>query len=75
MDKITPETLVPLSLMGVLIGGIFWLSSMSIKSSIVYAKVDKLEEANSKQSEDNAKFQREVIERLARIEEALRMGK
>jgi translation elongation factor EF-Ts len=46
---------------------------MSIKSSIVYAKVDKLEEVHSRELEESTKFQREVIERLARIEEALRM--
>jgi hypothetical protein len=75
MNKITADTLVPLSLLVALTGGIAWLSNMAVKSSIVYAKVDKMEEAAQHDLENNNRFQKEVLERLGRIEQALNIGR
>lgn len=66
--KITENTLIPISAVVILAGGIFWLSSLYVKSDVLAQRMSSIEE-NIKESEV---FQREVIERLARIEEAIK---
>lgn len=65
MKKITEATAVSLSLVVILAGGIFWLSSLYANVNASNVKIQKLEV----QQEQTAK---DVIDRLARIEEQLK---
>jgi hypothetical protein len=65
MRKIAEDTLLPISLVITLAGGVFWLSSM-------YSKVEAHEVGLTSLKASQTAFQQEVIDRLARIETALK---
>lgn len=58
--KLTEQTLIPLSLVGSIIGGVIWLSVIYYKSEATAKDVDQLKQ-----------YQLEVISRLSRIETKL----
>ena len=61
MDMITEKTLVPISLLAVLAGGVFWLSSMYAQTTANAQAIVEIKEA---QKDDR----REIIERLNHID-------
>jgi hypothetical protein len=58
--KLTEQTLIPLSLVGSIVGGVVWLSVIYYKSEATAKDVDQLKS-----------YQLEVIQRLSRIETKL----
>lgn len=70
LEAITEATLIPLSVLGVLLGGMAWLTSLSDTVVAASKKIESLEASQ----EGYVKDMREVRERLIRIEEALRHG-
>jgi hypothetical protein len=58
--KLSEQTLIPLSLVGSIIGGVVWLSVIYYKSEATAKDVDQLKS-----------YQLEVIQRLSRIETKL----
>jgi len=68
MSKITEATLIPISLVVAIIGGVVWLSVMYQR---VEAHQEKLQVIDKKQDgivEKQKLFEHEIIDRLARIE-------
>ena len=63
-NKVSENTLIPISLVLTIIGGVFWLTSM-------YSKVEAHEATLLHIHDAQQKFQEEVIDRLARIETKL----
>lgn len=45
MNKITEHTLIPISLLIVIIGGIVWLTNIHAKANYANQKLEKLEQA------------------------------
>lgn len=64
MERITERTLIPISLVTIVMGGIFWLSAMWFRTEASAQDVSRL-----KQDVNN--LNTEVIDRLARIETKL----
>lgn len=62
MTKLTEQTLIPVSLVGSIIGGVIWLSVIYYKSEATAKDVDQLKE-----------YQLEVIHKLSRIETKLEL--
>jgi hypothetical protein len=60
--KLTEQTLIPLSLVGSIIGGVVWLSVIYYKSEATAKDVDQLKQ-----------YQLEVIHKLSRIETKLEL--
>jgi hypothetical protein len=58
--KLSEQTLIPLSLVGSIVGGVVWLSVIYYKSEATAKDVDQLKS-----------YQLEVIQRLSRIETKL----
>lgn len=67
MKKITENTLVPISLLTVIVGGVFWLSSMYSK---VEAHAKSMEVVEAKQDKHIEVLQ-SIDKRLTRIEAKL----
>ena len=67
MKTITEQTLLPLSLVGVLIGGVFWFSNLW---AISKQNSEEIKEIKSKQ-EEYVQNMYQVNQRLSRIEGAL----
>jgi len=73
IGKITENTLVPVSLMLVLVGGVVWLSSIFYKTE---ANAQRLSSIENKYDIERDKFDKryqDLIERLTRIEERIKM--
>ena len=70
-EKITEKTLIPISLLLVVMGGVFWLSSLYAKVGDHDEILNRIlrEQKTSQFGEDQ--FKAEVIDRLARIETKL----
>lgn len=62
MTKLTEQTLIPLSLVGSILGGVIWLSVIYYKSEATARDVDQLK-----------LYQLEVIHKLSRIETKLEL--
>ena len=71
MSKITENTLLPLSLVSILIGGIFWLSTMYSKVEAHEDNLNKIQNQQTAFIASDNNFKEEVIDRLARIETKL----
>lgn len=69
---ISEKTPVTISLIISLIAGLSWLFALSAKTEAMAVRVQVVEAASMDKVKEDAKFQREVIERLARIEVALK---
>lgn len=68
MGKITEGTLVPISLVIVLVGGIFWLTQLYFTTQSNASTIEKMQI----QSEKIDQSLSEILERLARIEERIK---
>lgn len=64
MEKITEKTLIPISLVAMLIGGVVWLSVMWYRTDASAKDIHQMKR-------DMAVLNDEVIDRLARIETKL----
>ena len=69
--SITKSTLIPLSIVSSLLMAAFWVSSFWVRLGETEAKVEKVEVKTSQREEDLQKFEKEIIERLSRIEGAI----
>lgn len=71
MEKITESTLIPISLVGTIIGGIVWLSVIYFKAEAAANDIDKIEQRlevlQSKIVEQNEK----ILEKVTRLETRL----
>lgn len=71
MTKVTEKTLVPISLVLVLAGGVSWLTSMESKASENSKNIDFLRQEFSERNKNlNGSFN-DVIEKLQNIRERL----
>ena len=68
MTKITEKTFIPISLLSIVAGGIFWLSSMYSKVEAHENTLNKIQVQQTKFMASDDTFKDEVIDRLARIE-------
>ena len=59
------------SLIAMAVSGIVWATTASVKADTTSSRIDKLEASSQKSVDEERQFEREVIERLARIEQAL----
>ena len=62
MTKLTEQTLIPVSLVGSILGGVIWLSVIYFKAEATAKDVDQLKQ-----------YQLEVIHKLSRIETKLEL--
>lgn len=72
MDKITEKTLVPISLIIALCGGIIWLSAIWFKGESTASEFYEFKNEYKHNQSEDLKLSREILERLARIEEAIK---
>lgn len=68
MSKLTENTLIPLSLVITIIGGVVWLSVMYQRVEAHQEKLGHIEQQQDHIVEKQKLFESEVIDRLARIE-------
>ena len=62
MNQLSEKTLIPISLVGSILGGVIWLSVIYYKSEATAKDVDQLKQ-----------YQLEVISKLSRIETKLEL--
>lgn len=74
-NKLTEETLIPLSFLTAVIGFVFWLTSIHLKADNATASIREIQAEIDVKKDKDSLFEREVLERLARIEEALKRKK
>lgn len=60
------------SMVAMAVSGIVWATTASVKADNTSSRIDKIEAYSQKKVDEENKFEREVIERLARIEQALK---
>jgi hypothetical protein len=73
--KITESTTVSVTLVIAIVGGVTWLSTIYATELEHGKKIQRVEEKLEKRDDDDSSFRKEVIDRLARIEERLSHGK
>lgn len=66
--KLTEQTLIPLSLVGSIIGGVIWLSVIYYKSEASAAKLEKLELKLEYLQEKLVMQNEKILERMAVLE-------
>lgn len=69
--KITENTLLPISLIVLIGGGIFWISAMWSQVQASSDEIKDIKTNQSKMSDDVINQNKEIIQRLTRIEERL----
>ncbi len=71
MNEITEKTLIPLSLLGTIVGGVVWLSVIYYKTEATAASVHKLEN-RLEILQDKIVYQNEkILEKVTRLETKL----
>ena len=68
MRKISQDTLIPLSMVGTIIGGVVWLSSVAANTELGIDRIDRVEKANNEWKDyiiDQLKIINEKIDRLS----------
>ena len=73
--RLTKNSLVPISMVSTLLLAAFWISSFWVRLGETEAKVDRMEIKTSQRDDDLQKFEKEIIERLSRIEGAVHRKK
>jgi len=71
MMKITENTLLPISLIILIGGGIFWISAMWSQVQASSDEIKDIKVNQSKMNDDVVSQNKEIIQRLTRIEERL----
>jgi hypothetical protein len=72
---ITESTLLPLSLVLTLIGGVAWVKGVSASGDETATRLDRVEKRDIEQTDKILEKLGQVSERLSRIEEMLKRGK
>ena len=72
MSKITENTLIPISLLSVLAGGIFWLSAIYANGNENTKNIDKLFVRQDQVEATIVEQNQKVIEKLSRLEEQMK---
>ncbi len=75
MDRITEKTLVPISLMIAISGGIIWLSAMWFRGESTASEVNQFKSEYKLNQKEQSDLAREILQRLSRIEEAVKKGR
>lgn len=75
MSRITENTLIPISILGVIAGGIFWLSTIYAQGMQNAKDIDSLTSELKEISIEIKSHNQQVIDRLARIEENIKRRK
>jgi hypothetical protein len=70
--RISKNSLIPVSLVSTLLMAAFWLSSFWVRLGQTETKVEHIEIKSSQRDDDLQKFEKEIIERLSRIEGKIR---
>ena len=71
MSKISENTVVPISLILSLVGGIFWLSTLYVKQESEAKEIIDLKASVSETNTKTEKYMLDIVQRLSRIEEAV----
>lgn len=66
--KINEQTSISISLVVTLVGGIIWLSYIAFQTTANSSQIVEIKQS----AKDELAYKKEVIERLSRIEEALK---
>lgn len=66
--KITENTTLSIGLVIAVVGGIYWLSFIAFETHANGAAIIDIQQSREQKEIDNRKFQREVLDRLIRIE-------
>lgn len=69
---LSAQTLVPLGSIGVLFGAAFWVASVRADVMQHGKDIDKIEAAQLLHEKEEAPIMREVLDRLARMEEQIK---
>ncbi len=71
MQKISESTLLPISLLGAIVAVAYWLTGVENRAEAGYSKSEKLEMQFRNAETLREQRDREIIERLSRIETML----
>lgn len=70
--KLSENTLIPVSFIAVIAGGIFWLSSLWFQTQSNAQAISSIEDKTAKSQDRDQSFREEVLERLTRIEQSIK---
>lgn len=68
INQITDTTLIPLSFLTVIVGGVFWFTTMYNQTQASAREIEKIQEKQAKIESDYQASQLLIIDKLARIE-------
>lgn len=72
IKAISEKTLLPISLVITLSGGVFWLTSMYSKQEALANDFEKTKESSAVKNEKIETLLSDILQRVARIEEAVK---
>ena len=71
MSKITETTLIPLSLLGTIVGGVVWLSVIYYKAEAAASDIDKIEQRLEVLQQKIVEQNEKILEKVTRLETKL----
>lgn len=71
MDKISEKTFLPISFVLGILGGVFWLSSVYIKSDSNAYEIKEIKEGMTQNEKRHSEILMDILQRVVRIEEKL----